>query len=220
MSRRLAKTTSCLEEYAHHGTQQAELRHECVRRLAAKIAGQMQTFLDPMAGIGVDAQLLGAGADTLVNDIDPACLAILRQKFTRVSSYDFFNPPERTLLFASCQPDLIYLDFNTFTLAKWAKGEYRAEFDESFATAQKFLILNDCSNFGLKMWGKHRLFAIYSQIMGATIGSVDDYLASLPAFFKQHYPAWTLTEMESFFHASAKGSGGTAYLLFRKSSDG
>jgi len=130
-----------------------------------------------------------------------------------VSGYSFFKAEERAILLGLCKPDLVYLDPNTFTLAKWAKGEYRAELDDSFATAQKFLILNDCSYNTLRMGWQRKL---YSEILGVPVHTGDDYLAAAPAFFKKHYPEWDLTDEEHFFHASPKGNGGTAYLLFRK----
>ena len=208
--KRLTNTTSCLEEEAKHGTGQSVLRHAAVARLAAKI--QVESLIDPMAGAGIDAERFMAPI-TWVNDTYPKCLEILRTKFQNVSSYDFFKAEERAALFSLCKPDLVYLDFNNFTIAKWASGEYRAELDYSFAAAQKFLILNDCSYHSLRMGWQRKP---YSQILGTPVHTADEYLAALPAFFKKQYPEWTLTDEEHFFHASPKGNGGTAYLLFRK----
>src|SRR5713226_3733839 len=65
----LKNTTSCLEEYAQIGTGgQVAMRKLCVRNLQEKIAEQYSSYLEPMAGIGVDAQAFNADL-TYVNDV-------------------------------------------------------------------------------------------------------------------------------------------------------
>lgn len=215
---RLTDTTPCLEEYAKFGTAQAVARHECVRKLAARIAGDYESLIDPLAGIGVDAQIFNA-PDTRVNDRDEACRTVLAECFPAPTGYDFFDPEQRAALYAR-PADLIYLDFNNFTLAKWHKGIYRQELNDSFATARKYLILNDCSVFALRMWGNRKegrgSYSAYSSILDVAISSPQEYLAALPRFFHRHYPEWYLTAHETFFLASGRGHGGTAYLLFSK----
>jgi hypothetical protein len=218
-TKRLTDTTSCLEEYRLHGTAQAQQRHLCVERLAKKIAGQYSSLLDPMAGIGVDAALFNAPV-TLANDVDPSCRQELKTKFRWVTDYNFFNPEARRALYGLLQPDLIYLDLNNFTLAKWRKGKYRPVLDDSFAHAKRFIILNDCSVSGLRIWGHCKghgpTFSSYSKIMGTQIGSVEDYFAAIPGFYERAYPEWRLLDRQSFWQPSNKGNGGTSYLLFQR----
>jgi hypothetical protein len=67
-----------------------------------------------------------------VNDTDEKCRAEINKRFGygKATQLDFFKEVERNMLFGfSGNPDLVYLDFNNFTIAKSAKGEYRAELD-------------------------------------------------------------------------------------------
>jgi hypothetical protein len=208
--------TSELTPCTVFSAEQTNHRHECVRRLQQKIVGRYSSLLDPMAGSGVDAAMFNAPI-TLVNDLDPACGAILKQKFSRVTDFDFFDPNQRRDLYSLIKPDLIELDFNNFTLAKWHGGKYKPEMEDTLKTARKFLILNDCSSFGLRMWGKrddYRKYSQYSEILGQEIKSVDEYRAALPTFWHRVYPDWEVAAEETFFHASPKGNGGTTYVLF------
>jgi hypothetical protein len=193
--------------------EQTNHRHACVTRLREKIASRYESLLDPMAGTGVDASMFNAPL-TVVNDVDPACRAILAQKFSRVTGLDFYDPGQRRELYSLIKPDLIELDFNNFTIAKWHRGKYKPELEDTLRTAQKFVILNDCSSFGLRVWGKRGRYRKYSEILGREIRSVDDYRKALPAFWHSVYPDWEVTAEETFFHASPKGNGGTTYLLF------
>jgi hypothetical protein len=208
----LKNTTSCLEEYARIGTGgQVAVRKLCVRNLQEKIAGQYTSYLEPMAGIGVDAQAFNADL-TYVNDIDPDCLDVLRSKFPNVTSYDFFDSTERAA-FYSVQPDVIFVDYNNFTLHKLQK-QYRETTLDTFKAANKFVILNDCSVFALRMWGKQN-YERYSRLLGVRIGTLDEYfLALVPYYLK--LTGWYLTDVECFFCASPKGNGGSSYQLFRR----
>jgi hypothetical protein len=208
----LKNTTSCLEEYAQIGTGgQVAMRKLCVRNLQEKIAGQYRSYLEPLAGIGVDAQAFNADL-TYVNDIDPDCLDVLRGKFPNVTSYDFFDSTERAA-FYSVQPDVIFVDYNNFTLHKLQR-KYRETTLDTFRAAQKFVILNDCSVFILHMWGKQN-YERYSRLLGVRIRTLDEYFSALVPYCLK-LTGWYLTDVEHFFCASPKGNGGSSYQLFRR----
>lgn len=117
------------------------------------------------------------------------------------------------------------MDYNTYTLSKFSSGKrvfarrvsYRDTNDLAFATAQKFIILNDCTAHGLWLF-PHTSCPSAERIMGRRIAGVEDYFQALPDYYKQFYPAWNLTAFAQYRHFSLKGNGATAYLLFEKTS--
>ncbi len=212
------RTESCLAEYAAKGESfvrgELAMRKLCIRNLQKKITGRYESYLEPLGGIGLDAQTFQVDpAQTYVNDIDPECLKVLQSKFRNVTSYDFFDPAQRAELYG-VQPDVIFVDFNDFTLFKFASGEYRVETLDTFAAAQTFSILNDCTPCYLRQFGR-RSYERISRLLGKEITSVDEYFAALVPYYHEKMD-WHLTDVEHFYWASPKGNGASSYQLFRK----
>jgi hypothetical protein len=220
MTQALRAETSCLVECTTHSAEQQTKRRQCVAKLHAKIGGRYISLLDPLAGTGTDAESLSVDkAQTWVNDSDPDCVALLKQNFPNVTAYNLGLNPEKAFRPA----DLVYLDYNTYTLSKFSSRKrifarrvsYRDTNDLAFATAQKFIILNDCTVHGLLLF-PHTSCSSAERIMGRSIATVEDYFEALPDYYKKFYPAWDLTAFAQYKHFSPKGNGATAYLLFEK----
>jgi hypothetical protein len=179
-----------------------------------------------MAGVGEDAAMLNVNLDwTWVNDKDPACLALLSKIFPRATGYDLGKEPER----AFHNADLVYLDYNTFTLNKFhnkqrAFGSMRRRetgysytdiTDLAFAYASKFVIINDCTIHGLYTfpWDSK---PCAERILGKTFNTVDEFFALLPGYYRTAYPEWELVAVAPYRHTNGRGNGATAYLLFEK----
>src|SRR5258708_17858566 len=142
----LRAETSCLVECTTNSAEQQAKGRQCVARLHDKIKGRYISLLDPMAGTGTDAASLSVDkSQTWVNDSDSVCVALLKQKFLNVTAFNLGSEPEKVFHPA----DLVYLDYNTYTLSKFSSGKcifgrrisYRDTNDLAFATAQKFIIL-------------------------------------------------------------------------------
>jgi hypothetical protein len=87
MTQALRAETSCLVEYTTHSGEQQAKRRGCVAELHAKIKGRYTSLLDPQAGTGTDAESLCVNkAQTWVNNSDPDCVALLKQKFPNVTA--------------------------------------------------------------------------------------------------------------------------------------
>jgi hypothetical protein len=220
MKQALGAETNCLVECTTHSAEQQAKRRQCVAKLHAKIKGRYLSLSDPMAGTGTDAESLSVNkAQTWVNDSDPDCVALLKQKFPNVTAYNLGLEPEK----AFHPADLVYLDYNTYTLSKFSSRKhvfarrisYRDTNDLAFAAAQKFIILNDCTVHGLLLF-PHTSRPSAERIMGKSIVTVEDYFQALPNYYKQFYPAWDLAAFAQYKHFSPKGNGATAYLLFEK----
>jgi hypothetical protein len=216
----LGAMTSCYVKCSTHTPAQRSARIGLVEKLHATIAGEYSTVLDPMAGTGEDAMLFSPTAT--VNDFDPPAYAELQTKFKGVTNYDL-----RTYRFEG-KWDLVYLDFNTFTLNKFHKRLKEKGFcwrditDNAFRVAQKFVIINDCSISGLRYF-PHDSGPCYSKILGVPVVThtdkwrpdIDAFFAALPAYYAGIYPDWELIQTEPYFSAAPTGNGATSYLLFR-----
>jgi hypothetical protein len=145
---------------------------------------------------------------------------MLRTKFQHVTTYDLGTDAER--LFAP-KVDLVYLDYNTFTLAKFHRDEkafgtkgnrrgYRTITNLAFQAATKFVIINDCTVHGAQRY-KHTSLPCYSKILGKTVSGPEDVLLNLPAYYAGWYPDWHLTDIEHFYGGQG---GATSYILFRR----
>ena len=208
----LGPQSSALHQTNTHSVSQRQARLRCIRRLHSKIAGRYETVLDPMAGLGDDALLFSSNAR--VNDMDPECVKILKTRFSDVMNYDLGSQSE--LIFTPA--DLVYLDYNTFTIGKFVKRErmfgllsYRDVTDLAFGAAKKFVIINDCSVHGLKFF-PHTSRPCYEKILGVPCPTVEAFFTALPAYYARVYPDWELTTIS---HYGAE-HGATAYLLFER----
>jgi hypothetical protein len=223
----LGAQTSCLVECSTHSELQRRFRSGCVDYLRRQLAGDYITVLDPFAGVGQDAELFGGGPACNqwihVNDFDPACLEILRSKFEHVTSYNLGTEAEK--LFVG-KYDLVYLDYNTFTLHKFDKNGgvfgtgrhkvgYRNITDQAFKVAQKFVIINDCTVHGYRFFPRPS-HACYAKILGMPLPNVERLFTALPAYYQKFYPDWHLTNIAHFSCAKPRGNGASSYLLFKK----
>lgn len=219
--------TSCLAEFLQKNTANnfafllgaASMRKKCTFELCNKVRGQYQSYLEPLGGLGIDAKLLeGDPALTTVNDIDPGCLEVLRANFPAqaVTSYNFFKPEERAALLQR-PADLIFIDYNNYTLAKLEQGTYLKETREVFGAAQKFVVLNDCSVFFLKQYGR-KSYELYSRILGRQINypRLEEYFHALADGPLYRELGWYLTDVVHFYWASSRGNDVSSYQLFRR----
>jgi hypothetical protein len=195
-----------------HVNGEVAARKYCTYQLQKKISGTYQSYMEPLAGVGIDALVFGVDpAQTYVNDVDKNCLQVLRENFSQVTSYNFFDEEQRGKLL-SVKPDLIFVDYNNYTLRKFLKEYNRATLDV-FNAAQKYVLLNDCGIFYLKNYGR-MAYENYSQILGK-ITNREEYFQALVDFYHKQ-TGWHLTDIELFYWAQAGGNGCSSYLLFSK----
>jgi hypothetical protein len=158
---------------------------------------------------------------TYVNDRDPACQEILRQQgYRHVTGYDLGTHSEQ--LFANPM-DLVFLDYNNFTLSRLAKKEkiygnvsYWDTNQFAFRCAQKFLILCDVSIHAFKLHPTPSRKS-YAKILGSPeLTHVDQFFEAMPPYYRQLYPDWYLTDIVHFFATRNCRHAFVAYLLFRR----
>lgn len=219
--------TSCLDEMLQKNSADnfsfllgaASMRKKCTYLLCNKVRGEYQSYLEPLGGLGIDAKLLeGDSAQTTVNDIDPGCLAVLNANFAPgcITKYNFFDKEQRAELLRR-PADLIFADYNNYSLVKLEQGTYRAETRDVFAAAKKFVVLNDCSTFYLKQYGK-KSYERYSHILRKKINypNLEEYFHALAEGPLYRELGWYLTDVTHFYWASSKGNDVSSYQLFRR----
>jgi hypothetical protein len=226
MAHALGAETSCLTDCSTHTAAQRDARRCCLKSLYEKIQGRYLSLCDPMAGVGDDAVMLQVdSACTWVNDKDPACIALLSKIFPQATGYDLGKEPEK----AFHEADLIYLDYNTFTLNKFHTKQrvfgstrrremgysYSDITNFAFAHASKFVILNDCTVHGLYIfpWDSK---PCAERILGKTFNSIDEFFELLPDYYSKVYPQWELAAVAPYRHTRGRANGATTYLLFEK----
>lgn len=173
------------------------------------------------------ATLMVDPSETWVNDKDPACLALLLPRFPNATGHDLGIEPRKALH----QADLIYLDYNTYTLNKFHTGKrvfgstrrkeigfsYRDLTNLAFSHANKFVILNDCTVHGLYTfpWDSK---PCAERILGKPFKTIEEFFEMLPDYYRRFYPAWDLVAISPYRHTHGRCNGATAYLLFEKTS--
>jgi hypothetical protein len=194
------------------------IRKLCSNGLADLIDKQYSSYLDPLGGVGIDAMLFQQDpTKTHINEIDPACLEVLRVNFphAHITSLDFFDRESRGKLL-SCSPDLVFLDYNKYTPTHYGKDDvYSNAVSDCFNSTQKFLIINDVGVHHLQ-YGK-RSYANYSRILGKTITNIHEYFGAVGEWYHDHFPEWYLTDVNHFRY-TGKGTGTelASFQLFRK----
>lgn len=185
------------------------LKLQCLKALALRIRpmiemGEMPlNYLETMAGIGLTARLFEPFCQFIrFNEIDDLCIDVLVKNFPKCSitmedAYSFQN---------WMSSDIIFADFNNFTLRKFLSGEVRRAADSIFKASTKYVIINDCSLFYFR-YGK-KSYEVYSGLLGRDIRSKKDYFQELREFYIRHYPEWKLIEVQYFSE--------TSFLLFEK----
>lgn len=162
------------------------------------------SYFEPMGGVGVTAcNLAGDAPKVMLNELDHACAETIRQNFPawEVTEHDMFamDFPEA---------DLMFLDYNNFTLKKFNE-DYRQVTDQAFSKANKYIIINDCSNFYLNRGQKS--LDVYSKLMGTQLNSLSDYYQALQGYYAEIYPEWRLIASARFYESS--------YIMFVKQTD-
>lgn len=188
------------------------LKLMCLRALRdrARTLGTIRTYGEPLAGIGLAARLFNA-PEMWLNDLDEGCRDVLVDNFAASISdkdADVLHPGPT---------DLIFADFNNFTLAKYRK-EGSPALDNTFKAATKFVILNDCSVYHFRYGVK--AYQNYSKLLGTKVTSFKTYAQAAAKGWKKTYPEWTLVHTAAFrdssFHLFYKGDAPFEYVFFDK----
>lgn len=187
-------------------------------QLQKKIHGTYSSYMEPLAGIGIDAMFFMQDPDQIyLNELDRDCLKTLNANFKKenITKLDFFNANARAKLY-SRPYDLIFLDYNNFSISKFIKNtSYVQETLDSFKTASKYVIINDSGVFYLRQYGK-KSYEVYSKLLGTEIHCLEDYFHAIVPFWKQQCPDWNLTDIEHYYWAATGGNGVSSYLLFQR----
>lgn len=140
----------------------------CLEALRAELPRTLSSYAEPMAGVGLSARILGASAAALyLNDTAADCRRVLLENFdTAPTGYDLND-----CTFAT--GELIFLDFNNFTLNKWLRGQWLSVIDYVAASPSAYIIINDCTPFYFR-YGIGS-FATYSKILDMQISTIEEY---------------------------------------------
>lgn len=168
--------------------------------------GGHSSYFEPLAGVGLSARLFDSKGRVFLNDMDTGCQAVLRTNFpaAEVSGED-----ANTLNFPSV--DLVFLDFNNFTMKRYLRGDefYVNTMERAFSAAKKFVVVNDCSPFYFR-YGVSA-FENYSKLLNTPLHTVEEYLVALREFYKRRYRGWFLIHASYFTDSS--------FQLFAKKSE-
>ena len=214
----VAKVVSRIQKPSYLNTK-LPLKLSCLERLKARMEalGGYKSFYEPLAGIGLSARLFGA-KETYLNDLDPGCQSILKGNFygeCTVTGKDAYETPFPL-------SDLIFLDFNAFTLKRCLgkSSEYNAPVTRAFSSSRKFVVLNDCSNFYFR-YGKSS-YAVYSKLLGIPINSFEEYFRAARVIWQHKYPEWQMVHVAAFkdssFQLFYRGEAYFEYDLIEKPS--
>lgn len=157
--------------------------------------GGYSSYFEPFAGVGLSARLFAPTGTVALNDFDVGCAEALRSNFpsaiVTVTDAEGLEFP---------RSDLIFTDFNAFTLKRFRGGDNRSVLDRAFDASQRFLLINDCSVFYFR-YGKQS-FDAYSRLMGVPICSVEDYFEQVRREYSSLYPRWSLAHVAYFTDSS------------------
>lgn len=174
---------------------------EAVRDRAYTLGG-FDTYSDPMAGIGISARIFNKYSLRIarLNDLDAGCRKVLQHNFKQfISADDIF-------ISRLHQADLVFLDFNDYTM-KRGIGKYAPVVEKAAVSANKFLVINDCSLFYFR-YGKSS-FGVYSKLLGCKVESVEDYFKAIRPFYRKL----------GFYLVQANYFSDTSFLLFSRKAD-
>lgn len=176
---------------------------ELCKARALKLGGY-KTLSEPLAGVGLTARILANGGNLFLNDMDEGCRKILAKNFEA-------RPTGDNVLTAKSFPvaDFVFADFNDYTLKRFLDGPYGEVLNRIFASAQQFVLLNDCSIFYFR-YGEQS-YDVYSRLLEKDVSSVPGYIRALRPFYKIHFPNWWLVHAAYFRDSS--------FQLFAKSKD-
>lgn len=178
------------------------LKLQCLFNVKKYLGDSYDSYLDLLAGIGISSRIFDTDYNEL-NDFSGECYAILKENFKspndtlyNIDMYHYnFN-----------RFDFIFLDFNNNTLKK-SLNEYKPVIDNAFASANKYILINDCSVTYLK-YGESS-YKNYAKLLGVTSEELKiNYYSIIKQHYKKLYPTWSLTHIET--HPQ------TSFLLFEK----
>ena len=112
------------------------------------ISGEYNTYLDLLGGVGLTGRIFKeVGVQCVFNDLNLECREILKANnpASLVTAQDMFDYE-----FIHGIPDVTLVDFNDFTLKKYQE-KYKKVLDNVFRNTRKYVVVNDCSVFYLKM---------------------------------------------------------------------
>lgn len=169
--------------------------------------GDYRSYYEPLAGVGLSARLFDPNnkRKLWLNDLDEGCQKALKENFPKATVWggDIIGQ-------GFPKADMIFLDFNNFTWKRYLTGAecYPEILERTFKYAQKYVVLNDCSNFYFRYGAQS--FVAYSKLLGATIASTPDYLTIIQKRYLERYPGWSMVHAaffrESTFQLFYKGS--------------
>lgn len=168
------------------------LKMQCLANIK-KAVGDLESYFDIMAGLGFSARIFEADAMVL-NDLCPKCSSVLDLNFIdKVTSEDLF-----TMDWVDSY-DMIFADFNNFTMKSYEQ-QYSPIMESVFNSAERYVLLNDCSVFYLNYGPKS--YKTYSKFFKKPINDRHQYYAAAKEFFHEEFQDWWLTRIESFKEAS------------------
>lgn len=171
--------------------------------LQKKISGTYKSYFDLMGGVGLTGRIYGEeGVECRFNDISKDCVEIIKYNYP---SSDVYNENMFDLVYSSYFPDLILIDFNDYTYKKYL-SLYKKVLSRALNASRKYVIINDCSVFYLR-YGK-KAYEVYSNLLGKEIESKPEFFQEMASFYKEEFPDWNLTDIETF--------GSSSLMLFRR----
>jgi hypothetical protein len=102
-------------------------------------------------------------------------------------------------------------------LVKLSEGTYQRETRDVFRAAKKFVVLNDCSVFYIKQYGK-KSYERYSELLETKINypNLEEYFHAVAEHPLYQRLGWYLTDVVHFYWSSPKGNDVSSYQLFRR----
>lgn len=177
------------------------LKLHCLDNLRRMI-GDYESYYEPLAGIGITGKLFERSPiGTWLNEMDDSCRRILLNNF---------NGPNVTgdnafLEFRREPADVVFLDFNDYTMKKMARHFEMVK--AAFSIARKAVIINDCSVFYLR-YGMRSL-EVYRKFFGC------ERLENKVIFF-QESKRWYEGQFAGWYVSAVEFNRETAFLLFRR----
>lgn len=176
-----SKLVSRLSQKAYL-TKKLPLKLGALNRLMGLMKETPKSYFEPMAGVGLSARLFDCTGDVILNDLDKGCQSVLKANFPKARVY---GKDARKGHFPVV--DLIFLDFNNFTMKRFLAGEelYVSMMDRAFASARMYVIVNDCTPFYFR-YGKSS-FETYSKLLSAELREINDYFFCARDLYRKRY---------------------------------
>lgn len=202
--------TPFLHNFVQSGCYTFPLRQRSMRLLGLyalqqRIAGQYNSYFEPLAGCGLTAKLLAPRhGGVYLNEKDVLCRRALQVNFPRAEVYGY-NAEDAVLYETVEETDLTFLDFNNFTLYKFVHNIYTNMMKHAFKISSKFVLVNDCTMMALNMPGG---FPRNGNFLNEIITNRAEFFVALRTYYAREIPGWWLTDI-AHSHANS-------YILFRR----